>query len=458
MVEDDVVDGEVLDDKAVFEGELVVALYGFRGSGKTYRLLVQAIEDLKVGSRVVFIMNTKTQTIDVDAVARYLGDDSVAQRLVVVDNEDVLKPGFWPEERHALSTQWRNSTVTAGTRIYWDEAWDLLDNEATVEVPDPKHPGEVKPVKFWSTQNGRLVKRVLRKLRHWKGPADYRDPLTKSKVSDPTWSPERSEAEGDGVRMQACGLMVATQDYMRLNIEVRNQVEAVLHLRTYGTSMWKRLSGKYRELYIKGNQVPRKSSKQMKLLEAGPRWTIHEHKPEVHALIKKVAGNERSMLFSTEALKRSPKEWFMIVLSLGFIVGMIALAGSLVYDLFFKDDKKQPPKKPPTEAAGKPSSSDGSSGASGNGNLSRAAGIRVVGVVAGRFVMLSDGKRTWLSASNQFVRTEVGLVGSVDGEVVSEWTGSIYQEEARASDSGEHGARRVSAVEPGAVAAGVLGN
>lgn len=409
------------DEDVVMEGESIVALYGEVGAGKTNRLVEQLLDELRRGSYCIWV-DTATQKLNVEAVASYLGDATVHNRLVCITAADILKPGFWPEERHALSTQWKDAVFRAGTRMFWDEAWDLLDVNVEIEEPDPKRPGEVRHTKFLKTEVGRKVKLMLRKLRHWKGPMDYRDPRTLAAVADPTWSPMKSEAEQDGIEMISCGVMLATQQYMALDIEIRRSVQAILYLRTYGSSFKNKLLGvladKYRELYQKGNVAPKK----IDILDNDPtkKWSIRPHIPEVHALTDKVRGNERSMLSRLAKTQRSPGAYLKAGAAILFAGVLLYCLVSLVYTFFFKEDEK-----PPSKASqGVSSSSRTQSSVKGEKAPQAGPTPRILGRV-GSQIMLTDGRNTWFVPVAGFVKSENGYVGKVDGVEVSSWSAPI---------------------------------
>lgn len=240
-------------------------IFGRKGAGKTHELVRLALEKLREGRRVCIVVPQLNQ----DKVIRLFDDPTIFERLTVASYEDVAKPGFWPDEQlqtrlntwrrfdmdyrrekpsektprseiPADAHKWKDTVVRPGDFVVLDEAWRWL------QTPKDCPPG---------------LKSALHMCRHWRGPADWRNPEDIDRYLSDDWFPGLGGAEydkngdylgGDGTQMVTTNLVIASQKYQGLNRALREMLEESTMLIHVDTSA---LPEKYRKRFEEDREM-----------------------------------------------------------------------------------------------------------------------------------------------------------------------------------------------------------
>lgn len=240
-------------------------IFGRKGAGKTHELIRIALQKLLEGRRVCIVV----PQLNVDKVIRHFNDLTIADRLTVATYEDVVKPGFWPDEHFqtrlntwrrfdmdyrtdlptpetprnpipAEAFRWNSSVVIPGDIVILDEAWRWLGTSGNCP------PG---------------LRSALSMCRHWRGPADWRNSEDIQRFLSPDWFPGLGGPEydkngdylgGDGTKMVTTNIIVASQRYQGLKKEYRELLEESTLLIHVDTSA---LPESYRERFEDGREM-----------------------------------------------------------------------------------------------------------------------------------------------------------------------------------------------------------
>ncbi len=356
--------------------ETIYGYFGQKGAGKTHELVRVILARLKEGRRVVAVM----PQLDVDKVARFLGDPTVRDRLIVKDYTDVTDdPNFFPNEHVIRSLQqwkrfdidyaveeptpesprapmpenakdWRKSVVIPGDLVVIDEAWRWL--ESAKDIPKP-------------------LKAALHMARHWHGPVDWRNPEDIAKYTSPDWFPGYGGPEwvdayedqpvidertgeptgktkkvkvrkfkgGDGTPMVTTNILFASQDFFGLARSLRGQIDQTTLLVSirdsyFPTLLKKATDGKEQYLAYTFEAADMPTRRQMLAgLEKGEKlWLTEEtitHDDGVHSLYEYATGyaqekraDDKSNLANNPHWKKIKRQGLLMLATLALAIGM----------------------------------------------------------------------------------------------------------------------------------------
>lgn len=439
--------------------ETIFAYVGPKGSGKTHEGTRVVLEQLKLGRFVVAVI----PTLDVNKVVELLDDESVRERLRVVDYDAVDQENFFPEESRIKLVKaddgsfvpgpnyhpkaWRESVVRCGAVVVIDEAWRWL--ESTKSIPE-------------------RFKKALHMARHWRGPADWRNAADRERFLDDVdlWHPGLGgdpAKGGDGTRLVSMNILLLTQDYSSLNRTLRKQVDQICDIKSYKKGAvpelvqklfpWWRTDGRYSVSTFEGHILPERRSKKYQTDRKS--FEILPHRPEIHALFEYAGGQamERAVDDRSSAANDSRLSYIKYVAFLAVIA--IAVFGWLAYRGVNKmiasagapaAAAKSEASAPPTQGQDAQAGSTVPAGADQRKALPKSTVARVAGAIGGQ-VMVIDSEGNLEPAPSDMSFGELGPEGVVDGYAVSLWSAPVV-------GGGSGGRRGLGVSGPGAGLAG----
>ncbi len=364
--------------------ETIYGYFGQKGAGKTHELVRVILARLREGRRVVAVM----PQLDVDKVARYLGDPTVKDRLIVADYTDVTdNPKFFPDEhvvrklqlwkRFAIdysmeepkedsprspmpdgSANWRDSVVWPGDLVVIDEAWRWL--ESAKDIPKP-------------------LKSALHMARHWHGPADWRGDENVSRYTSADWFPGYGGPEwadefedqplldklgqpvidvfgkpkthkvkvrkfkgGDGTPMVTTNILFASQDFFGLARSLRGQIDQTTLLISirdsyFPTLLKKATDGQEQYMAYTFEAADMPTRRQMlAALEKGEKlWLTEEtitHEGPIHSLYEYASGYAQEKRADNKSDLSNNPHWKKI--KRGGILLLTLFGGAILLGLF----------------------------------------------------------------------------------------------------------------------------
>lgn len=459
--------------------ETIFAYVGPKGSGKTHEGTRVVIEQLRLGRFVVAVI----PSLDVNRVVELLDDDSVRDRLRVVDYDAVERDDFFPDEDRIKLIKgpngdmvpgpafnpraWRETIVPTGAVVVIDEAWRWLESTQSI------------PPRF---------KKALHMARHWRGPADWRSASDRERFlkepcregsclacrlggdavyqcpdlgADGMWHPRLGgdvAKGGDGTGLVSMNILLLTQDYSSLNRTLRKQVDQICDIKSYKNGavppivqklfpFW-RTDGRYSVSTFEGHKLPDRRSKAYQTERKA--FEILPHLPEIHGLFEYAGGQalERAVDDRSSASNDARLGYIKYVAMM--VVAGIAVFGFMAYRGVSKmitpkaDEAQQvastdaPDSSPTSQPSAAPVRSNPVPASPRN------PVARVAGAVAGTvFVVDGDGNLRPSSAPPNFDSN--GPQGEVDGLPVSLWSAPVV-----AAGGGSSGRSRLGVTGPGA--------
>ncbi|WP_271298914.1 zonular occludens toxin domain-containing protein [Sphingomonas sp. CV7422] len=446
--------------------ETIFAYVGPKGSGKTHEGTRVVLEQLRLGRFVVAVI----PSLDVNRVVELLDDDTVRDRLRVVDYDAVERDDFFPDEDRIKLIKgpegemiagpmfdgraWRETIVPTGAVVVIDEAWRWLESTQSI------------PPRF---------KKALHMARHWRGPANWRSAEDRERfMADPCgscencteglvrqcvelWHPGKGgdvAKGGDGTVLVSMNILLLTQDYSSLNRTLRKQIDQICDIKSYKAGavppiiqklfpFW-RTDGRYSVSTFEGHKIPDRRSKAYNVERKA--FEILPHLPEIHGLFEYAGGqaleravDDRSSASNDSRLGYIKYAAFLAVVAIG-VFGYWTYTG--IRDMVT-----------PKNAAGAPVEAVASSTATyapATAKTAPAAPVRqrrptlarVAGAVAGTTFVVDDEGRLHPS-DTPLDFDQNGPQGEYDGYQVSLWSAPV-----RASGNGRRGGNGVTG--PGA--------
>lgn len=455
--------------------ETIFAYVGPKGSGKTHEGTRVVLDQLRQGRYVVAVI----PSLDVSRVAEYLDDDTVYDRLRVVDYDEVDREDFFPsEDRIKLikqqdgsmapgpsfePTAWRESIVPCGAVVVIDEAWRWLETTNSI------------PPRF---------KKALHMARHWRGPADWRRSADRAKYlhsecdvcshgqrCSEIWHPGLGgdvEKGGDGSTLVSMNILLLTQDYSSLNRTLRKQIDQVCDIKSYKNGavpavvqkllpFWK-TDGRYSVSTFEGHRLPERRSKAYD--KDRKSFEILPHDPAIHGLFEYAGGQagERAIDDRSSAEKDTRLSYIKYVAFL-LVFGALGI-GYYTYTSF---TKMVPPRDIETSERSTPIAAatiqaEAQIHQTGH-SLPRSGIARVAGAVGGVVMLVGhDGELKPASSAISF--STHGPESSIDGYQVSLWSAPVVYSGVRRTELGVTGpgsglaASALKFADPDAIAAG----
>ncbi|WP_125445773.1 hypothetical protein [Sphingobium indicum] len=454
--------------------ETIFAYVGPKGSGKTHEGTRVVLEQLKLGRYVVAVI----PTLDVGKVCELLDDESVRERLRVVDYDAVDQENFFPDEARIKLVKaddgsfvagpdyhpkaWRESVVPCGAVVVIDEAWRWL--ESTKAIPE-------------------RFKKALHMARHWRGPSDWRKQSDRDRYMDDVdlWHPAlggNPAKGGDGTRLISMNILLLTQDYSSLNRTLRKQIDQICDIKSYKKGaippviqkifpFWK-TDGRYSVSTFEGHILPERRSK--KYQEDRKSFEILPHRPEIHGLFEYAGGQAMERAVDDRSSASSDSR-----LSYIKYVALLTIAGIIVFGWWtYQGVNKMIGSAGSPAATADQTSPEGAEtkspalGPAAQNAVGRISAIakspvaRVAGAIGGQVIVInSEGNLEPAPSDISF--SERGPEGVVDGYQVSLWSAPLGASGGRRRELGVSGpgaslaGAAVKFADPDAVAASTAG-
>lgn len=299
--------------------ETIFAYVGPKGSGKSHEGVCRLVDVIKAGRSVVAVIPDLRLDRVADLVELPLED--LRRWVRIVDYDDVEREDFWPDEHavrhgseHYRRDAWRESIVRSGDVVIIDEAWRWLESSRSI------------PPRF---------KRALHMARHWRGPADWRDPASVDRFLNADWAPADGGEEGDGTVLVSTNILLLTQDYQALDKNLRRQVDQVTELYSFPKGFFPpwvqrfvpglRTDNRYNAVTFDSHRLPTKGTKAYTQYRSKE---IHFHRPEIHHLMEKAGGQALETAIDGRRQLMSSAEAKHIKLMAIVVVLLIVVAGT----------------------------------------------------------------------------------------------------------------------------------